>query len=67
MSITPLEALPLEALRRRSSTKWRSYPEDVIPMFVAETDFALAEPITAALARAVADGDTAFLRRDVRS
>lgn len=64
MSITPLEALPLEALRRRSSTKWRSYPEDVIPMFVAETDFALAEPITAALARAVADGDTGYTPPD---
>jgi len=60
----PLEALPLSALRQRSSTKWRSYPEDVIPMFVAETDFALAEPITAALQRAVALGDTGYTPPD---
>lgn len=60
MSITPLEALPLETLRRRSSTKWRSYPDDVIPMFVAETDFPLAEPITRVLAEAVAIGDTGY-------
>lgn len=61
---TPLEALPLETLRRRSSTKWRSYPEDVIPMFVAETDFALAEPITAALQQAVTLGDTGYTPPD---
>lgn len=60
MSITPLDALPLETLRRRSSTKWRSYADDVIPMFVAETDFALAEPITRVLAEAVAIGDTGY-------
>ena len=51
-------ALPLELLRQRSSTKWRSYGDDVIPMFVAETDFALAPAITAALTRAVEIGDT---------
>ncbi|WHE37333.1 aminotransferase class I/II-fold pyridoxal phosphate-dependent enzyme [Microbacterium sp. BDGP8] len=60
MSIQPLDALPLETLRRRSSTKWRSYPHDVIPMFVAETDFALAEPITQALRDAVEIGDTGY-------
>ena len=64
MSVTPLETLPLESLRRRQSTKWRSYPEDVIPMFVAETDFALAEPITAVLAAAVANGDTGYTPPD---
>ncbi len=60
MSITPLDALPLETLRRRSSTKWRSYADDIIPMFVAETDFALADPITRVLADAVAIGDTGY-------
>lgn len=60
MSIAPLDALPLETLRRRSSTKWRSYPDDVIPMFVAETDFALAPKITEVLAEAVAIGDTGY-------
>lgn len=60
----PLEALPLETLRRRSSTKWRTYPADVLPLFVAETDFALAEPVQAALADAVAIGDTGYTPPD---
>ncbi|ALJ20730.1 MalY/PatB family protein [Microbacterium sp. No. 7] len=60
MSPTPLDALPLETLRRRSSTKWRTYPDDVLPLFVAETDFPLAEPITRVLTEAVAIGDTGY-------
>lgn len=60
MSVTPLQALPLDLLRQRSSTKWRSYDDDVIPMFVAETDFPLAPAITAALHRAVEIGDTGY-------
>lgn len=60
MSTAPLDALPIETLRRRSSTKWRSYPDDVIPMFVAETDFALAPKIAEVLAEAVAIGDTGY-------
>lgn len=58
--IQPLPSLPLEVLRRRSSTKWRTYGADVIPMFVAETDFPLAEPITRALSEAVSIGDTGY-------
>lgn len=60
MSVPPLQALPLELLRQRSSTKWRSYDDDVIPMFVAETDFPLAPAITLALHRAVEIGDTGY-------
>lgn len=64
MSVTPLEALPLDELRRRSSTKWRSYPDDVIPMFVAETDFALAPAIARTLVEAVTRGDTGYTPPD---
>lgn len=64
MSVHPLQALPLDELRLRSSTKWRRYPEDVIPMFVAETDFALAPAITRTLARAVELGDTGYTPPD---
>lgn len=60
MSVTPLQALPLDQLRQRSSTKWRTYGDDVLPLFVAETDFAPAPAITAALSRAVALGDTGY-------
>ncbi|GAA1468244.1 cystathionine beta-lyase [Microbacterium thalassium] len=64
VSVTPLEALPIDQLRLRSSTKWRKYPDDVLPLFVAETDFALAPGITAALARAVGLGDTGYTPPD---
>ncbi|MDT0181224.1 aminotransferase class I/II-fold pyridoxal phosphate-dependent enzyme [Microbacterium sp. ARD31] len=64
MSVTPLPALPIEQLRQRSSTKWRKYPADVLPLFVAETDFALAPAITTALARAVELGDTGYTPPD---
>ncbi|WP_460774003.1 MalY/PatB family protein [Microbacterium sp. GXF7504] len=64
MSIEPLRALPLDELRRRRSVKWRAYPEDVLPLFVAETDFPLAPAITEALATAVALGDTGYTPAD---
>ncbi len=64
MSVTPLQALPIEQLRQRSSTKWRKYPPDVLPLFVAETDFAPAPAITRALARAVELGDTGYTPPD---
>lgn len=54
-------ALPLAELRRRTSEKWREYPEGVLPLFVAETDFPLAPAVTAALERAVRDGDTGYV------
>lgn len=57
----PIQALSLEQLRRRTSEKWREYPKGVLPLFVAETDFPLAPQITAALERAVRDGDTGYV------
>lgn len=56
-----VSALPLEQLRERTSEKWREYPADVLPLFVAETDFPLAPAITAALERAVRNGDTGYV------
>ncbi|MGW8483650.1 MalY/PatB family protein [Microbacterium sp. NPDC055903] len=56
-----VEALPLEKLRERSSEKWREYPADVLPMFVAETDFPLAPEVSRVLERAVALGDTGYI------
>ncbi|MFG6445785.1 MalY/PatB family protein [Microbacterium sp. P06] len=64
MSVPPLRALPLDELRQRSSSKWRTYPSDVLPLFVAETDFPLAPAITAALERAVRLGDTGYTPPD---
>ncbi|ANG85600.1 MalY/PatB family protein [Microbacterium aurantiacum] len=64
MSVVPLQALPLDRLRQRTSTKWRSYPDDVLPLFVAETDYPLAPAITDALTRAVLLGDTGYTPPD---
>jgi cystathionine beta-lyase len=44
--------LPSEAaLRARPGRKWHQYAEDVLPAWIAEMDFGLAEPIRAALQR----------------
>lgn len=56
-----ISAEPMDVLRRRTSEKWALYGPDVLPLFVAETDFPLAPPIGAALGRAIADGDTGYV------
>ncbi|MFE5917858.1 MalY/PatB family protein [Streptomyces sp. NPDC056468] len=56
----PLRALSLDRLRCRTSMKWRAYPEDVLPLWVAEMDVPLAEPIVRALTDALALGDTGY-------
>ncbi|MGW1592051.1 MalY/PatB family protein [Streptomyces sp. NPDC002386] len=56
----PLRAFGLERLRRRTSMKWRTYPEDVLPLWVAEMDVPLAGPVLRALTDALALGDTGY-------
>ncbi|MFB9239105.1 MalY/PatB family protein [Plantactinospora siamensis] len=56
----PLGALTLDQLRRRTSMKWRRFPPDVLPLWVAEMDVPLAEPVVRALTEAVALGDTGY-------
>ncbi|HXZ69767.1 MAG TPA: hypothetical protein VEH31_02705 [Streptosporangiaceae bacterium] len=43
----PLEQLPIERLRACTSMKWRTYPADVLPLWVAEMDVPLAPPVEA--------------------
>ena len=50
----------LERLRRRRTYKWRAYPGDVLPAFVAEMDFDVAEPVTAAVRDALDNGDLGY-------
>jgi len=50
----------LERLRARTSHKWRTYPADVLPAFVAEMDFDPAEPIKDAIRAALAAGDLGY-------
>lgn len=47
------EDLDLAHLRQRKSEKWTRYPPHVLPAFVAEMDFAVAEPIRQALLNAI--------------
>ncbi|WP_031073348.1 MalY/PatB family protein [Streptomyces sp. NRRL S-118] len=56
----PLRVLSLDQLRRRTSVKWRTHPEDVLPLWVAEMDVPLAEPVARALHDAIALGDTGY-------
>ena len=53
--------IPLDDLRRRHSAKWRVFGPDVLPAWVAEMDFALAEPIATALTEAVRRSDTGYM------
>lgn len=50
----------LESLRARTSAKWRFYPPEILPAWVAEMDFTLAEPIAEALHAAVDRSDTGY-------
>jgi cystathionine beta-lyase len=56
----PFDDVSLELLRLRHSAKWVKYPHDVLPAWVAETDFALALPIREALLAAVSRDDTGY-------
>ncbi|RCV48368.1 MalY/PatB family protein [Marinitenerispora sediminis] len=56
----PFVRLSLERLRERTSMKWRTYPEDVLPLWVAEMDVPLAAAVAEALHRAVDLGDTGY-------
>src|SRR5690242_16703204 len=54
------EDLDLDRLRRRRSEKWRLFPPDVLPAFIAEMDYDLAEPVLAALREAVGLSDCGY-------
>ncbi|MCC6270309.1 MAG: aminotransferase class I/II-fold pyridoxal phosphate-dependent enzyme [Microbacteriaceae bacterium] len=55
-----VKAQPLAQLRTRSSMKWRAFPGDVLPLFVAESDFPLAPAITQTLTEAIRNSDTGY-------
>ena len=53
-------AASLERLRERTSAKWRYFEADVIPAWIAEMDYPLADPIAQALHAAVDRSDTGY-------
>jgi cystathionine beta-lyase len=59
----PLSSLSLADLRRRTSQKWRAYPVDVLPLWVAEMDVELADPVVRAVMDAIRLGDTGYPMR----
>ncbi|MET8976931.1 MalY/PatB family protein [Streptomyces sp. NPDC004539] len=59
-AVAPPLQVPLGRLRRRTSMKWRTYPADVLPLWVAEMDVDLAEPVVRAVSDALALGDTGY-------
>lgn len=50
----------LAELRRRTSLKWHTYPEDVLPAFVAEMDVQPLEAVVTAVTGAMRNGDTGY-------
>ncbi len=54
------DAVTEETLRRRQSAKWARFPADVLPAWVAEMDFPLADPIRAALRTALELDDSGY-------
>ena len=56
----PLTQVPYERLRARTSIKWQHYAADVLPLWVAEMDVDLADPIREALEKAIRESDTGY-------
>lgn len=57
------DTLRLADLRQRRSAKWREYG-DALPVWIAESDVPLAEPVARVLHEAVDRGDTGYAHPD---
>lgn len=60
-----IDAEPLDRLRQRTSAKWRSFPPDVLPLFVAEMDYPLAEPVRTRLHELIDLNDSGYVASPV--
>ena len=58
--MTELHADPMALLRTRTSSKWRFYGPDVLPLWVAEMDYPLATPIASRLIGLIGRSDTGY-------
>ena len=61
MSDQQFSAHNLAELHTHRSEKWRGFPQDVLPLPVAEMDFPVAEPIKAILTEMVSHSDLGYL------
>lgn len=55
-----LDDLDIEVLKSRISEKWNTYPADVLPAWVAEMDYPLADPIREILVKALERNDLGY-------
>jgi len=58
--VNAFDDLDIDALRRRRGIKWTRYPADVLPAWVADMDFDVAEPISEALVQAIEIQDLGY-------
>jgi cysteine-S-conjugate beta-lyase len=49
-----------DALRLKTGVKWNHYPEDVLPAWIADMDFQVAQPIKAALSNRIESSDFGY-------
>ena len=54
-------------MRARRGVKWHRYGDDVLPAWIADMDFVVAEPVRRALARLVEEGDYGYPAREGES
>lgn len=60
MDVHPFDLVSEADLRARQSAKWRAYPPDVLPCWVAEMDYPLAQPIKRVLHEALERDDAGY-------
>ena len=56
-----VRAEPLATLRARTSEKWTTFADDVLPLFVAEMDYPVAEPIVERVVERMRAFDTGYV------
>lgn len=56
----PFDLISESELRVRQSAKWKVFPDDVLPLWVAEMDYPLAEPIKKVLHAAIEADDVGY-------
>jgi cystathionine beta-lyase len=56
----PFDDVSEATLRRRRSAKWQLYPADILPAWVAEMDYPIADPIRRVLHAAIDDDDCGY-------
>lgn len=62
LALPDFDRISLDDLRGRHSEKWSTYPAEVLPVWVAEMDYPVAEPIERVLRQALEKSDVGYPR-----